>query len=337
MKLAAPDLNQKYIPLADSLSSSNYKCYFSTFLRNLFAILQRILRFSAKFSDSYYRYVNRRVIAYYLHVAFRGIFMKLVTKLLLATAISTSIGVAAGAQTFGEIRGGYSFADPMQEWQLFQLGFFDSTPSGPGAGISASLMTGFDAGPVDVALNIGGFSLDPKSNGDALNNASLASSGRYLDLMVGTPLTFGGVDGRILGGVRYAEVDNYVLAGTRGIENNFSGYGPTVRYDGSIPMSGNSIAVSFGASYLFGDIATFVDPNAPGWICIDCSDTQSDALVVEAAIGYEVPASFGSYVFGYQVAWWDGVNVAVQDSTDQGGNAGTSGFLMHGVYVGLRF
>src|SRR5690606_5639786 len=105
---------------------------------------------------------------------------------------------------------------------------------------------------------------------------------------------------------------------------------------GSAPVAENlNLIFGAGAAVLFGKIKTDSSGN---WICTDCSKTSATSFVGDAKLGLGWSFAPGTNLtFGYQVQYWDNVNVAVTDNTGFGNNSGKSDHLIHGPFVGFTF
>jgi hypothetical protein len=273
--------------------------------------------------------------------------------LIAATALSSLVllsGGDAGAADlaapsptggwFGSITGAYIFEDPTNEWQLFGPNAFGepSSESNIGDGGLGRAVLGYRWSDWDVAAAV-----QYGSFGDGNASTTTATSGTInaehfaVDAQFGFNTSVGNSDVRMAFGARYAEWDHDVdPGGGRSVSHDFAGIGPMVEFDSSSPISGN-MTLEFGAiaSVLFGDIET---SSSGGWICTDCSKTNTTAFSLEGDIG--VGFNLGSSaraVLGWQAQWWDGVNVAITDDTNFGGNTGKSGHLVHGPFLSIEF
>ena len=244
---------------------------------------------------------------------------------------------------FGYIQGGYLFEDAIQDWRLFD------TPAGAGPTSKESFGDGWIGQALlgyrwsDWDFAVGGqfadFSKGGKSAGpNTANEGRLWADMWAIDGQFGYNTMIGETAFRAHVGVRYAEWDHDVNPDQGGahVDHDFRGIGPRVGFDGSTPVAENlNLIFGAGAAVLFGKIKT--DSSGP-WICTDCSDQKTTAFVGDAKLGLGWAFAPGmNLTFGYQLQYWDNVNVAVTDNTGQGNNSGKSDHLIHGPFVGFTF
>jgi opacity protein-like surface antigen len=267
-------------------------------------------------------------------------------------AFAADMEPASTGGLFGYLSGSYFFEDAVRDWRLFDTGNeidgFTKTGKesfGDGYGIQGRL--GYRWSEWDIA--VGGQYAD-FSKGDESDDPSPGSpqTGTLkadiwsLDAQVGYNSMWGETALRTALGVRYAEWDHDVESEFDGrrAKHDFWGVGPRVEVDVDTPLSESlSLLLDGGVGVLFGKIKTDGDKL---WACGACSDDDVTSLNVDArlGLGWTISPSV-KLVAGYQVQYWNDVNVGVSDASDGsdggGKNEGTSDHLIHGPFGMVTF
>ncbi len=166
----------------------------------------------------------------------------------------------------------------------------------------------------------------------------LGIKGQIFDIEYGRGFALGSGAANWSVGLRHAmfdiESDNF--SANSGPLHAFRGTGVRAGIETEMPLRGDgwSWFPDAGLSVLAGEIET--TPRG-GWLCTGCTTTSTTAVGVDAKIGLNYNTGGRvTWKAGYQMQYWNGVNVEFSDNTGLGGNQGTSGLLVHGPFVGLN-
>lgn len=241
---------------------------------------------------------------------------------------------------FGYISGSYFFEDTIQDWRLFDVPDDGQTPSrtskesfGDGYGLQGRLGYRWSEWDIAVGGQYADFSAGDRSED---SEGDLRADMWYLDAQAGYNFMWGETAARTAFGVRYAEWNNEVDDGDARVDHDFQGIGPRVEINTDTPLSENlSLLFDGGVGVLFGKIKT---SSNDGWFCRDCSDENATSFNADARLGLGWAVTPGvKLVAGYQVQYWDDVNVAASDTSYFGDNEGKSDHLIHGPFGMIAF
>jgi len=166
----------------------------------------------------------------------------------------------------------------------------------------------------------------------------LGIQGQILDIEYGRGFMLGSGAANWSVGLRQATFDiesNNFDVGS-GPLHAFQGIGVRGAFEIKMPMQGNgwSWFSDAGLSILAGEIETTARVILD---CTDCTTTETTAVGVDAKIGLNYSAGGNAiWKVGYQIQYWNGVNVEYSDNIGTGRNEGTSGLLVHGPFVGVN-
>jgi hypothetical protein len=241
---------------------------------------------------------------------------------------------------FGSIMGSYTLGDVDNEWRLWGPGAPpEANYVGLGDGLLGRAILGYRWSDWDMAVagQYGDFS-DSEVSTDGIGNDGYLSAEHWaVDAQLGYNTVMGDTDVRMALGVRYAVWNNDVeVTGGRGVHHDFEGIGPMAEFTSSSPLGDSmTFEVGAGASILFGEIET---DGSGGWNCTDCNDEKVTAysLTANLGLGFNLTDNARA-ILGWQVEWWDNVNVETTDNSLIGLNEGESGHLLTGPYLAIAF
>jgi len=174
----------------------------------------------------------------------------------------------------------------------------------------------------------------------AIGQGELGIQGNIFDIEYGRGFTLASGTANWSVGLRQAnfDIENDFSTANNGPLHAFKGTGVRGGIETEMPLNGGgwSWFSDAGLSILAGEIET--TPRGT-WVCTDCTTTDTTAVGVDAKIGLNYNTGAVTWKVGYQMQYWNGVNVEISDNTGSGGNQGTSDLLVHGPFVGvnLRF
>jgi len=241
---------------------------------------------------------------------------------------------------FGALTGAYIVDAGPNDWQLFGPNSGTLTPkTTAGDGGMVQGLLGYRFGIWDAAVGVQYMDLSKGKQAAAAGGANanrLSADMWAIDGMVGYNSMLGNAYIRTAFGLRYAEWDSRAQRASDTISHDWYGIGPRASVGGKLPL-GNGLSV-FGEgalAVLFGKTKTSA---TAGWDCTDCNTNNATSLNAEGKLGLGWALSPGvDLIAGYQLQYWNNVNVAITDDSSFGLNQGKSDYLTHGPYATVTF
>ena len=268
-------------------------------------------------------------------------YSKLSYTIIICAAIAASSHTASADSNLS-FYGGYTFKNAAQGHQIFgpNAAGGASPYSDSKSGTWAAVKMRYSWGDQFAGLTLQNINVGTGAPNNGISNVipEIGIEGRIFDLEYGRGFNLGNGTAKWAVGLRHAQFDTetYNFGVGTGPLHEFSGTGIHVGIETEKPLQaqGWSWFSEGGISILKGDI---VSSGQGGWGFADATDTSTTATALDAKIGFNYQAGNNmSWMFGYQVQYWNDVTVAISDDSGAGLNVGKSDLLFHGPFVGLK-